>query len=182
MIYCNVVINEGCMQNFSILCWKLPPKKLKNWFFQWSAAKKFQNLKILLKKKFWAKKINYIRLIYGVDGCFMQKNFKIGGHNQTLCGFLGLRRRISKNFENWIFSKIFFLFIFCHLSDNFSSSKFFSQTKNTCPNFTFKFLQNQPFFTFFNPLSRKWPKMGHFLVWKKNFFSKVCLNWPKNRP
>ena len=112
MIYCNVVINEGCMQNFSILCWKLPPKKLKNWFFQYSAAKKFQNLKILLKKKFRAKKINYIRLIYGVDGCFMQKNFKIGGHTKTLCGFLGLRRRISKNFENWIFSKNFFFYSF----------------------------------------------------------------------
>ena len=96
------------MQNFSILCWKLPPKKLKNWFFQWSAAKKFQNLKILLKKKFWAKKINYIRLIYGVDGCFLQKKFKIGGHRKKLCGSIGLCRRISKNFENWIFSKNFF--------------------------------------------------------------------------
>ena len=79
---------------------KTTPKKAEKLIFQYSAAKKFQNLKILLKKKFWAKKINYIRLIYGVDGCFMQKNFKIGGHRKKLCGFLGLRRQISKNFEN----------------------------------------------------------------------------------
>ena len=130
MIYCNVVINEGCMQNFSILCWKLPPKKLKNWFFQYSAAKKFQNLKILLKKKIWAKKINYIRLIYGVDGCLMQKNFKIGGHTKKLCGFLGLRRQISKNFENWIFSKkIFSIHFLSSFWQFFIFKVFFSDQK-----------------------------------------------------
>ena len=77
---------------------KMAPKKAEKLIFSIFGCQKISNLKILLKKKFRAKKINYIRLIYGVDGCFMQKNFKIGGHNQTLCGFLGLRRRISKKF------------------------------------------------------------------------------------
>ena len=116
MIYCNVVINEGCMQNFSILCWKWPPKKLKNWFFQYSAAKKFQNLKILLKKKFWAKKINYIRLIYGVDGCFMQKNFKIG--RRTYKNAMWISRSMQANFKKiWKlnFFKIFFFYSFFYI-------------------------------------------------------------------
>ena len=84
---------------------KTTPKKAEKLIFSIFGCQKFQNLKILLKKKFRAKKINYIRLIYGVDGCFMQKKFKIGGHTKTLCGFLGLCRRISKK---WIFSKKFF--------------------------------------------------------------------------
>ena len=157
------------MQNFSILCWKWPPKKLKNWFFQYSAAKKFQNLKILLKKKFWAKKINYIRLIYGVDGCFMQKNFKIGGYTVKDIWICRSTRANFKKILKLNFFKIFFFYSFYHIFLTiFHIQSFFLRSKilalisllNFC-----KFSLFSLFSTPFHENGRKW-----VIFWSEKFF------------
>ena len=168
------------MQNFSILCWKLPQKKLKNWFFQWSAAKKFQNLKILLKKKFRAKKINYIRLIYGVDGCFMQKNFKIGGHTKKLCGFM--QANFKKFWKLNFFKKIFFYSFFVIFLTIFNLQSFFLRSKILALISLLNFCKTSLFSLFSTPSHENGRKWVIFWSEKNFFFSKVCLNWPNNRP